>query len=99
MALPTTAEINGLDIIDWATPYVLVSTKSTVNTYGLDITDWATPLLASTGGAAATPTNTLWTYVNINGTWKQVVYTYINIEGTWKTVTETGVNISTTWKT
>lgn len=99
MALPTTSNIAGLDIIDWATPYVLISTKSTVNAFGLDIIDWATPLLASTGGTAATPTDTLWTYVNVSGTWKQVANTYVNVSGTWKTVSETGVNISTTWKT
>jgi len=95
MALPTTA---GLDVTDWATPYVLVSTKSTVNAYGLDVIDWATPFLASTGGAAATPTNTLWTYVNINGTWKLVNTTYVKINSEWKVVTSTGVKISDTWK-
>ena len=99
MAIPSAAEIGGLDIVDFATPYVLVSTKASVNAYGLEIVDWATPLLAATGGAAATPSQTLFTYVNVNGTWKTVTNTYVNVSGTWKTVSETGVNISTTWKT
>ena len=99
MALPTTAQINGLDIIDWATPYVLVTTKNTVNANSLDIIDWATPSIASIGGAAAAPSQTLFTYVNVGGTWKTVTDTYVNVGGTWKTVSETGVNISTTWKT
>lgn len=99
MALPTTAQINGLDIIDWATPYVLVTTKNTVNANTLDIADWATPLIASTGGAVAASSQTLFTYINVGGTWKTVTDTYINVGGTWKTVSETGVNVSSTWKT
>lgn len=82
MALPSKANIQSLDYVEWSLPSVFVDTKATVNSYSLDIIEWSLPVIcASAGAAPADPTNVV--YVNINGTWQTATNVYINVNGSW----------------
>lgn len=91
MALPSKANIQSLDYVEWSLPSVFVDTKAAVNSYSLDVVEWSLPVIcASAGSAPADPTNIV--YINVNGTWQTATNVYVNVSGTWQ---EGAVSIKT----
>ena len=88
MALPTRAQIQSMDYLDWSLPSFYVNVESSGGGGG-----GGTPV----SNNAYVNVNGTWKqsddiYVNVSGSWKNVTddIVYVNINGSWKNLTSGG---------
>lgn len=93
MALPTQAELGGLDFVEFVLPFAVLEAGS-IDTKTLDYVEFVLPWAILNPSSAS-----LNAFVNVSGTWKQADSVHVNVSGTWKEVDEIQSNISSTWKT
>ena len=92
MALPTQAELGGLDYVDFVLPFAVIEAGS-IDTKTLDYVDFVLPFAILNPSSAS-----LNAFVNVSGTWKTVDSASVLVNGAWKTVDSFNTNVSGTWK-
>ena len=87
MALPTRAQIQGMDYLDWSLPSFYVDVQSSGG--GGGGSDVSNNVYVNVSGTWKQSDNL---YVNVSGTWKDVTndIVYANISGSWKNLTSGG---------
>lgn len=94
MALPSSTDLQTLDIAYLGQPFCQVEAKS-LDSESLDIAYLAQPFVA-VGPAASTGLNV---YVKVSGVWQQASAMWVKESGTWKSVTtNVYTNVGGTWK-
>ena len=85
MALPTKAQIQGMDYLDWSLPSFYVDVESSGSS-GTPVSNNAYVNVSGTWKQSDD------IYVNVSGTWKNVTddVVYANINGSWKSLTSGG---------
>ena len=95
MALPTKAEVSTLDYVDWASPFVTVDSKTSVNSFTLDYVDWSSPFAVTRDLVAAAGT---FLYIKVSGAWQQAKSLHIKNSGSWESSDDLRIKESGTWK-
>ena len=87
MALPTRAQIQAMDYLDWSLPSFYVDVQSSGG--GGGGSDVSNNVYVNVSGTWKQSDNL---YVNVSGTWKDVTndIVYANINGSWKNLTSGG---------
>lgn len=87
MALPTRAQIQAMDYLDWSLPSFYVDVQSSGG--GGGGSDVSNNVYVNVSGTWKQSDNL---YVNVSGTWKDVTndIVYANISGSWKNLTSGG---------
>ena len=99
MPLPSSTNLQTLDIAYLGSPFVQVEAKN-LDTETLDIAYLGSPFVAI-GPATVTGLNVyvkVSDYVSKSGVWKQATAMYVRNGGTWKTVTTVSTKASGAWK-
>ena len=99
MALPSKANIESLDYVEWSLPSVFVDTKAAVNSYSLDVVEWSLPVIcASAGAAPVDPTNIIYIKTGAS-TWSEASAIYLKTAAsTWSVLNEFNIKTSSGWK-